>query len=92
METESSLRDLAEAQLHRRQDFAIHVAAYLAVNVLLVAIWAFAGGGEFWPLVPIVVWGGFLALHGWAVFGPGRSIADPVAAEMDRLRADDAGR
>jgi hypothetical protein len=85
------LRKRAEAELHKRQDFAIHVAAYLSVNVLLVALWSFAGGGEFWPLIPIVVWGLALALHGWSVFGRPSS-ADPLAREMDRLRAKGAGR
>ena len=83
---EPRLRDLAEARLQKRQDFAIHVAAYLAVNGLFVAIWAFFGG-EFWPLVPIVVWGAGVAIHGWSVYRHGQSTEDPVAKEMDRLRA-----
>jgi 2TM domain len=87
----SKLQKRAEAELHKRQDFAIHVAAYLSVNVLLVALWSFAGGGEFWPIVPIVVWGMALALHGWTVFGRLAS-EDPLAREMDRLRAKGAGR
>ena len=93
MDPENGLRNRAEAHLHKKQDFAIHVAAYLAVNVLLIAIWDFAGGGEFWPLVPIAIWGAFLALHAWAVFGSrGKSAADPVDAEVERLRAEDARR
>jgi 2TM domain len=84
---EPRLRDVAEAHLRKRQDFAIHVAAYLAVNGLFVSIWAFFGG-EFWPIVPLVIWGAALGLHGWSVFlGPARRAgADPIAREMDRLR------
>ena len=89
--SDGRLRRVAEFQLLKRQDFAIHVAAYLAVNVLLVAIWAFAGGGEFGPLIPIVVWGAFVALHAWAVFGRhANRVADPVDAEIERLRAASA--
>jgi len=79
------LQKRAEAKLNKRQDFGIHVAAYLSVNTLLVTLWSFAGGGEFWPLIPIVVWGLALALHGWSVFGRFSS-EDPLAREMDRLR------
>jgi hypothetical protein len=83
---ESRLRRMAEFELIKRQDVAIHLAAYVAVSVLLIAIWAFAGGGEFWPLIPIVVWGGFVALHAWAIHRPDRDKGDGVAAEMERLR------
>jgi Domain of unknown function (DUF1707)/2TM domain len=34
-----------------------HVRAYVAVNVMLVAIWALTGGGYFWPIWPILGWG-----------------------------------
>jgi hypothetical protein len=83
---DGDLRERAEAQLRRRMDFAIDLAAYLSINVLLVAIWSFAGGGEFWPLAPIVVWGAGVAIHGWSVYRHGQSTEDPVAKEMDRLR------
>ncbi len=86
------LRRQAEAQLNRRQDFAIGLAAYLAVSVLLVAIWSFAGGGEFWPLVPIVVWGIGVAIHGFSVYRSGQRARDPIATEIERLRARAAGR
>ena len=82
-----TLRERAEAQLRHRQDFAISVAAYVSVNVLLVAIWSFAGGGEFWPLAPILVWGAWLGIHAWSVFRPGAAVDDPVAREMNRIRA-----
>ncbi len=59
-------------QLERREDFRIHATAYVAVNALLVSIWALFGG-EFWPLAPILVWGLVLALHARAVFGPTRA-------------------
>lgn len=81
-----TLRERAEAQLRHRQDFAINLAAYVSVNVLLVAIWSAFGGGEFWPLAPILVWGAWLAVHARSVYGPGASVEDPVAREMDRLR------
>jgi len=39
-------------------------ARFVAVSVLLVAIWALTGAGYFWPVWPILGWGLF-------AFGPG---------------------
>jgi hypothetical protein len=36
------------------------VRTYVAVMALLVAIWALAGAGYFWPVWPAVGWGFFL--------------------------------
>jgi hypothetical protein len=32
-------------------------ATFLAVNLLLVAIWALTGAGYFWPIWPLLGWG-----------------------------------
>ncbi len=61
-----------EASFSRREDFRIHATAYVAVNALLISVWALFGG-EFWPLAPLLVWGLVLALHARAAFGPARS-------------------
>jgi hypothetical protein len=90
---EKDLIALAAAQLEKKQDFAIHLAAYLSVNALLVVIWAIADGGDFWPVIPIVVWGIGLALHAWSLFGrKPMSTADQISAEAERLRAKGVGR
>lgn len=90
---DDGLRALAAAQLEKKQDFAIHVAAYLAVNFFLIVIWAVADGGDFWPIVLIVAWGIALALHAWSVFGqPPRTAEDQIGREAERLRARGAGR
>jgi hypothetical protein len=92
-DTDRSLRALAAAQMEKKQDFAIHVAAYLAVNAFLVVIWAVADGGDFWPIVPIVAWGIGLALHAWSVFGHNpMTPEDRISAEAERLRARGVGR
>jgi len=33
------------------------VAAFLAVNLLLIVIWAATGAGYFWPIWPLLGWG-----------------------------------
>jgi hypothetical protein len=58
------------------------LTTYLATAVMLVAIWALAGGGYFWPVWPILGWGLF-------VLGPGRR-ALPIkacAGHRSRTRA-----
>jgi hypothetical protein len=41
-----------------------HFRVFLAVTVLLVAIWAFSGFGYFWPIWPIACWGMVFLLPG----------------------------
>jgi hypothetical protein len=92
LKPKDDLQALAAAQLERKQDFAIHLASYLAVNALCVIIWAVTGGGEFWPGVLLVAWGIGLALHAWSVFGKApRTPAEQVSAEAERLRAKGVG-
>ena len=40
------------------------LVAFIAVNVVLVAVWALSGGGYFWPAWPILGWGLALAKGG----------------------------
>jgi hypothetical protein len=45
-----------------RRDFQEHLRAFVAVNALLIAIWALTGFGYFWPIWPLLGWGvGLLA-------------------------------
>ena len=40
------------------------LVAFVAVNVVLVAVWALSGGGYFWPAWPMLGWGLALAKGG----------------------------
>ncbi|MDQ4048320.1 MAG: DUF1707 domain-containing protein [Actinomycetota bacterium] len=40
------------------------LTAFVAVNLVLVAVWALSGGGYFWPAWPILGWGLGLAKGG----------------------------
>ena len=60
-ELEALTADLpARSAGHRRRRGAfetsvrIHLTAFVVVNVMLIAIWAAAGGGYFWPVWPIL--------------------------------------
>jgi class 3 adenylate cyclase len=79
----------------------IHATAYVLVNVFLIAIWAAAGGGYFWPVWPILGWGIGLGMHAAPLLAAPRSgrrreltappapalddVASPVAAERPSL-------
>ena len=93
--TDDEFREMAKA----RVGFRMHAMAYVAVNLLLIAIWWIGGDsvrlemgemsmteterGSFWPIWSILGWGIGLAFHGWSVFGSGK---DAVAREEERLR------
>jgi Domain of unknown function (DUF1707)/2TM domain len=52
------------ARARRRRSLRPELSAFVAVMVLLIAIWAFTGAGYFWPLWPALGWGVFvLAPH-----------------------------
>jgi signal transduction histidine kinase len=47
----------------RARAIAIHGSISGVASGSLILIWAFAGGGTFWPIYPIAVLGGALGLH-----------------------------
>ena len=50
--------------IEHRPDLRRHAVAFVAVNLLLIAIWALTGAGYFWPIWPLLGWGLGLASHG----------------------------
>jgi uncharacterized membrane protein len=65
----------AEAQRQRherhrrgeRAGFRIHATVYLAVNLMLIVVWATTGAGYPWFVFPLFGWGVGLAAHFAAV-------------------------
>jgi hypothetical protein len=58
----------AEKRVTERRAFSSHLVSYVVVNVFLVGVWAFTGGGYFWPAWVLGPWGIGLVLHAWDVF------------------------
>jgi hypothetical protein len=58
-----------------RRAFYRALFAYVVINLFLIGVWAFSGGGAFWPIWVILVWGLGMAFYAFRVFGPqdGRS-------------------
>lgn len=53
--------------------FRIHLAVYLAVQVLLFVTWWLTGAGFQWFWFPLIGWGVGLAIHAIVVYRPHRS-------------------
>ena len=51
-----------------RTAFVVHARTYVVVNVFLIAVWAMAGGGYFWPAWVIMGWGIAVVLQAMATF------------------------
>ena len=75
--------DLPRAPL---SDFGEHLRVFVAIQVLLLAIWAVTGAGYFWPVWPFMGWGIGLVLHGVCDAGKERSWAS-ASRRAPRRRA-----
>ena len=89
MNNQDDRREAAVKRVKAKRDFKNHIAAYVIVNTLLVAIWAFSGGGYFWPIWVIAGWGVGLALNAWTVYFERPITEDEIRREMERRSADD---
>jgi signal transduction histidine kinase len=58
-----AVRHALRAPPGRTRGIALHGALSGIVGAILVTIWALAGGGTFWPFIPIVSLGGLVAVH-----------------------------
>lgn len=83
---EEELREQAVAQLKKKRDFRGHLFIYVAVNAMLVVIWAITGGDFFWPIFPILGWGVGVAANAWDVYGRKPISEEEIRRETERLR------
>jgi hypothetical protein len=84
--SEGDLREQAVAQLKKKRDFRSHVFIYVAVNAMLVVIWAITGADFFWPIFPILGWGVGVAANAWDVYGRKPISEEEIRRETERLR------
>ncbi len=84
--SEENRREQAIERLKKKRDFKTHLVIYLAVNALLVGIWAASGTENFfWPVFVIFGWGIGLVANAWDVYGRRPISEEEVRREMDRL-------
>lgn len=72
----------ARKRVSDRRDFGSHLVTYVVVNSFFVFMWAFTGGGYFWPAWIIGGWGIGLVLHAWEVFFRRPITDDEIEAEI----------
>lgn len=53
----------------RRRGFAVHALVYLVISSVLIAAWALSGGGFFWPVYLMTVWGVGLLVNAYMAYG-----------------------
>lgn len=87
----AAFREREARQILRRRAFLVHAAVYAAVNLMLVGVWALAGGGFPWFLFPIMGWGVGLVAHAASAY----LLANPndivLEREQRRMAQGEAG-
>ena len=74
-------RQQAIRRIRAKRELWGHVAVYLAVNALLVLIWAMSSATYFWPIWPILGWGIAIVVHAVRVY---RGPSEISEAQIDR--------
>lgn len=64
----AAFREREARQIIKRRHFYVHLSVYVAVNLMLIAIWALVGGGFPWFLFPLMGWGIGIVAHAATAF------------------------
>ncbi len=78
-------REVAIKRIKDKEGFRIHLISYLAVNGMLVIIWALTGAGYFWPIWLIGLWGIGLVINAYVVYAARPVTEDQIQKEMKNL-------
>ena len=76
----AAFREREARQIIKRRHFYVHLAIYVAVNLMLIGIWALVGGGFPWFLFPLMGWGIGVVAHGATAF----LLANPDDVVLER--------
>ena len=78
-------RQRAIRRIRAKRGFRVHFAVYLAVNALLVLIWAMTPTTYFWPVWPMLGWGIGVVAHAVSVYvGPSEISEAQIDRELQR--------
>ncbi len=84
MSTELQQREAAIARLKNKRGFWQSLVAFFVINGFLIAIWALAGGGYFWPAWVMAAWAIGLIFHGYNAFFQKPITEEEIEQEMRR--------
>ena len=87
MNDDDQRRAEAIQRLEDKRSFKTHAVVYVAVNALLIVIWAASGGGYFWPVWVIGGWGIGLLSHAWKTYGERPLTEEEIRKETKRHAA-----
>lgn len=80
----------ARKRVEAKKGFFIHLTVYIIINIMLVLIWAFPGGGGFpWFVFPLGGWGIGILFHFLEAFVFSRQTdweRKAIEKEVERLR------
>lgn len=89
MSSDDALRRTAEKNLRARAGFWRTLLLFGIIMAVLVLVWAFTGGGYFWPAWAILGMGIALAFMGWGTFRPASGpTSAQIDAEVRRMQGD----
>ncbi len=81
----AAFREREARQILKRRAFYLHLAIFVALQVMIFVIWALAGGGFPWFLFPLMGWGIGIVAHGASAFL--MSHPDDIVLEREQRRA-----
>ena len=78
---------VADERAHARREALLIILTGPLVTALLLAAWAAAGAGYFWPIWPMLGWGIGIGAHAASVYMNGEGIRDRlIEEELEKLR------
>lgn len=82
----------ARSRAEAKFGFYKHLAAYVAVNLLLIVINLATWPGNFWAIWPLIGWGIAIAIHALIVFAFGGNNGIVKRLSEEEMWNDKAGR
>jgi hypothetical protein len=82
----------ARSRAEAKFGFYKHLAAYVAVNLLLIVINLATWPGYFWAIWPLIGWGIAIAIHAMSVFVFGRNNEIVERLTEEEMRNDKTTR
>ena len=86
MSSDEELRTKARKSVEAKVGFYVHLIVYIVVNILLVGIWWFTGGGFPWFIFPLFGWGIAIVIHFIGTFKGLKYSDKMIEKEYEKLK------